>query len=203
MVQIMAWRRPGDKPLSEPMMVSLPTHICVARPQWVKTGVKWPPFNNYLLKVGDVINALYISKVANVKRMLLKKVNNGIVWPQTDKYMGGFTPHIYIADDILILNLKLFHFCNIKRIKHNACPIILVSQWHEVSLVTLINALANERCCHQWDVIPCLLAKTLPKHKKWANARPLVTENHRLVAIRIPIINHQTVSGLWWEIIYP
>ena len=37
MVQIMAWRRPGDKPLSEPMMVSLPTHICVARPQWVLT----------------------------------------------------------------------------------------------------------------------------------------------------------------------
>ena len=35
MVQIMAWRRPGDRPLSEPMMVSLPTHICVARPQWV------------------------------------------------------------------------------------------------------------------------------------------------------------------------
>ena len=31
----MAWRHPGDKPLSEPMVVSLPTHICVARPQWV------------------------------------------------------------------------------------------------------------------------------------------------------------------------
>ena len=28
LVQIMAWRRPGDKPLSEPMMVSLLTHIC-------------------------------------------------------------------------------------------------------------------------------------------------------------------------------
>ena len=36
LVQIMAWRRSGDKPLSEPMMVSLPTHICVTRPQWVK-----------------------------------------------------------------------------------------------------------------------------------------------------------------------
>ena len=36
LVQIMAWRRSGDKPLSEPMMVSLLTHICVARPQWVK-----------------------------------------------------------------------------------------------------------------------------------------------------------------------
>ena len=35
MVQIMAWRRPDNKPLSEPMMVSLLTHICVARPQWV------------------------------------------------------------------------------------------------------------------------------------------------------------------------
>ena len=29
LVQIMAWGRPGDKPLSEPMMVSLLTHICV------------------------------------------------------------------------------------------------------------------------------------------------------------------------------
>ena len=36
LVQTMAWRRPGDKPLSEPMMVSLLTHICVTRPQWVK-----------------------------------------------------------------------------------------------------------------------------------------------------------------------
>ena len=36
LVQIMAWRRPGDKPLSEPLMVSLLTHIGVTRPQWVK-----------------------------------------------------------------------------------------------------------------------------------------------------------------------
>ena len=35
LVQILAWRRPGGKPLSEPMMVSLLTHICVTRPQWV------------------------------------------------------------------------------------------------------------------------------------------------------------------------
>ena len=33
--QIMAWRRPGDKPLSEAMLVSLLTHRCVTRPQWV------------------------------------------------------------------------------------------------------------------------------------------------------------------------
>ena len=34
--QIMAWRRPGDKPLSEAMLISLLTHKCVTRPQWVK-----------------------------------------------------------------------------------------------------------------------------------------------------------------------
>ena len=36
LVQIMAWHRPGDKPLYEPMMVSLLTHICVTRTQWLK-----------------------------------------------------------------------------------------------------------------------------------------------------------------------
>ena len=36
LVQIMAWRRPGDKPLCEPMVICLLTHIRVARPQWVK-----------------------------------------------------------------------------------------------------------------------------------------------------------------------
>ena len=36
-VQITACRRPGDKALFEAMMVSLMTHICVIRPQWVNT----------------------------------------------------------------------------------------------------------------------------------------------------------------------
>ena len=35
LVQIMAWRWPGNKPLSEPMMVSLLMHICVTWPQWL------------------------------------------------------------------------------------------------------------------------------------------------------------------------
>ena len=34
--QIMAWCLVGTKPLSEPMMVRLLTHICVSRPQWLK-----------------------------------------------------------------------------------------------------------------------------------------------------------------------
>ena len=39
LVQIMAWRRPGDKPLSEPIMVSLLMHIRVTQPQWVNTFI--------------------------------------------------------------------------------------------------------------------------------------------------------------------
>ena len=57
LVQIMVPHRRGDKPLSEPMMINLLTHICVVRPQWVNhiannqqilatvlmdTSVRWP-----------------------------------------------------------------------------------------------------------------------------------------------------------------
>ena len=42
LVQKMAWRRPGNNPLSELIMVSLLTHICVTRPQrvniYISTG---------------------------------------------------------------------------------------------------------------------------------------------------------------------
>ena len=41
MVETMAWRRSGDKPLSEPMMVSLLAHKCFTRSQWVKNTAMW------------------------------------------------------------------------------------------------------------------------------------------------------------------
>ena len=37
LVQIIVWRLPGAKLLSEPMMVILLTHMCVTRPQWFNT----------------------------------------------------------------------------------------------------------------------------------------------------------------------
>ena len=64
LVQIMAWRRPSDKPLSEPMTARLPTHICVTQPQWVtSTGIdagaskvkSWPGYSwqqsGFMLKI--------------------------------------------------------------------------------------------------------------------------------------------------------
>ena len=48
LVQIMACRQPGDKPLSEPMMESLLMHICVTRPQWVND---WKLIEGYEVEV--------------------------------------------------------------------------------------------------------------------------------------------------------
>ena len=45
-VQIMAWHRPGYKPLSEPMMVSLLKQVCITQPQWVK-GIGTKPIQGF------------------------------------------------------------------------------------------------------------------------------------------------------------
>ena len=52
LVQIMAWRRPGYKPLFEPMMVTLLTYIYVTRPQWET----WMKFRKIIVKLVLVID---------------------------------------------------------------------------------------------------------------------------------------------------
>ena len=65
LVQIMAWRRPGDKPLSEPMMVNLLTHICVARPQW---GNYYTPRTCQALVTSNMNQAsYYVSPILCIK----------------------------------------------------------------------------------------------------------------------------------------
>ena len=56
MVQMMAWHQPGAKPLSEPMMASFPTHICITRPQWVDTSKDHARSFNF--QVGTLIQNL-------------------------------------------------------------------------------------------------------------------------------------------------
>ena len=55
LVQIMAWRRPGDKPLSEPMMVSFLMHICVSRPQWEREIEFIGLFGVHIVHISQVI----------------------------------------------------------------------------------------------------------------------------------------------------
>ena len=54
LIQIMAWRRPGDTPLSEPMMASLLTHMCVTRPQWV---IAKKLSNMHLFSIQNIVSA--------------------------------------------------------------------------------------------------------------------------------------------------
>ena len=50
LVRIMSWRRPGNKPLSEPMMVSLLTQICDTRPRWASIHLASMSFNCHSLR---------------------------------------------------------------------------------------------------------------------------------------------------------
>ena len=56
LAQTMAWRRPGDKALSEPMVAELLTHVCVIRSQWVKVGAGldiWVPCGRHFVKCNN------------------------------------------------------------------------------------------------------------------------------------------------------
>ena len=89
LVQIMAWRRPGDKPLSEPMMVSLLTLICVTRPQWVNACI-WGiwhiiwcislmfPQTYAKAQYDTVIRWLIFSKITTIDSLYLAR--EGEVW---------------------------------------------------------------------------------------------------------------------------
>ena len=65
LVQIMAWRQLGDKPLSEAMMVLLLTHICVTRPQWVKCLNACKPHLRTTQRWPQMVNSVQISGGGN------------------------------------------------------------------------------------------------------------------------------------------
>ena len=83
LVQIMAWHHPGDKPLSVPMMVSLLTHICVTRPQWVNS-----------LAPGESGNHMkgFIFKDTYMVSLSCNPTENIFThWPLTERYRSKFT----------------------------------------------------------------------------------------------------------------
>ena len=62
LVQVMAWRWPGAKPLSEPMMASLWTHTCITQPQWVNTWRLISKYNWCFFFSGEQGRAVTIEK---------------------------------------------------------------------------------------------------------------------------------------------
>ena len=85
LVQIMAWRRPGDKLLSEPMMVSLLTHICVTWLQWVKRHrhifeflllfKNWNVAGNWHFSSWKTMTYIYYRKTSSISRTKSQNVD--------------------------------------------------------------------------------------------------------------------------------
>ena len=60
LVQILAWRRLGDKPLSEPIMIILLTHIYVTGPQWVKVKLNYVANYTSIQDHSTILNAVQL-----------------------------------------------------------------------------------------------------------------------------------------------
>ena len=88
LVQIMAWHRPGDKPLSEPMLIILLTHVCVTWPQWVNTSsdcfwwhVAFHLLSNHIFSISMQVTCS-ISYLAHIHSKLHRKGNyNNLIFP--------------------------------------------------------------------------------------------------------------------------
>ena len=111
LVQIMAWRQQGAKPLSEAMMVRLPTHICVTRPQWVNSlkpgqnGLHFPDifkcsFLNENIEIAIKISPKFAPKVPIYSIPALVQV---MAWLATSHYLN----HWWLVYWCLYVSLSL------------------------------------------------------------------------------------------------
>ena len=98
LVQVIVWRRSVDKPLSEPMMVRLPTHICVTRPQWIrqKQGTR---YLTTFLPVTNIITTC----IPDCVRPILRH-DNSDHYAHLKGYRG-----FMVSIATLTLTIKIFH----------------------------------------------------------------------------------------------
>ena len=78
LVHLMVLYQPGDQPLSEPMMLNLPMHMCVTQPQWINGIWRCVPFYigvNMINELVGVVCAFVFVKTLNVPEMKYVVVN--------------------------------------------------------------------------------------------------------------------------------
>ena len=108
LVQVMSWRRTGDKPLSEPMVVRSPMQLCVTRPQWVKDGYSeiWiriqfsfgnlgncQPFCSRLIKAQPTATRLGLCNSLLRPYLTTLRVLQPPGWDGVTVYWGHISPH--------------------------------------------------------------------------------------------------------------
>ena len=113
LVQIMAWRRPGDKSLYEPMMVCLLTHICVTRPQWVNTLSPRQDVRNFsddIFKCIFLNENVWISIKISLKFFPKGSINNISALVQIDNGLAAIRRQAIIwTEDGLITDAYMCH----------------------------------------------------------------------------------------------
>ena len=104
MVEIMAWCRSDNKPLSEPMVVSLLTHICVTRPwslQWRYNGhdgVSNHQPHHCLLNRLFRLRSMKTPKL-RVTRPFVRGIHQ---WPVNTPHKGPVTRKMFPFDDVIL-----------------------------------------------------------------------------------------------------
>ena len=87
LIHIMDWRRPGDKPLSQAMVIILLTHISVTRPQKVNNWTKWnweyschALRRNGCLAISESLTLLDCDWIVEVNQILITDILNGLAF---------------------------------------------------------------------------------------------------------------------------
>ena len=156
LVQIMAWRRRGDKPLSEPMMDSLPTHICVTRPQWVK--LLWNAYyhltvcSKVLLFVVNYVHSCIVHthsySILNISLLMCRVF--GIIG-----YTRYVLHNIYICDvKNILVKYTWMYIINIHL--QRLCLSFIRYLSYKLASLCVYSKLCNELCNGNYDLVSYL-----------------------------------------------
>ena len=152
LVQLMAWRRPGNRPSSGPMKVSLQMLICVTRPQWVKRYCEFSKclFGQSIIYINiyiyiDLLQDYYFKSSLYGVYLFIKKT-----WLKYKGDCKSFTSTMFID-----LDLNFWVILLILRLHPTLCSTwqfiistnVVLCQWKHNKNVMLINILWAATSC--------------------------------------------------------
>ena len=146
LVQMMAWRRPVNKPLSEPMMVNILIYICVTRPKWVKS---------WFYRVAVALHTVETSKqpcCPTPPSHYLNQCWQIVMFTFGNKLQWNWKK-----------NITIFVLCKRATHQRNTPSFTLMSVSYGESLVSTVGK--NEKQKWPWN-IELIVVSTLPKKKE-------------------------------------
>ena len=148
----MAWRQPGDKPLSEAMMVRLPKHICITQPQWSPWTQTWWQYDMETLSAllalcVTLATSLFPSQGAynaggvdaflavslNSLNKLLNTLSRGwwleIPWRLCDVIVMRIALSVLVLAQLILSQLPVLHFIHVMKYCNYSQNYLIIS-WY-------------------------------------------------------------------------